>query len=114
MSKARKYAENTIIGFGAYYLMVYGLLFYPALVVGMKITKDTNPDMPICPEFYGIIFFLITVKMLMLMFYNKLWQFLVPIYLFCLWPFIQIVQWIYNSASDEPFPGFDWIPFFFN
>ncbi len=107
-------------GAGAYFGMVYGLIFYPALVIGIQIGS-------ICIDYlgqavgdgyvWGIIaaivfgFFIVILQAL-----GKLKP-IVWIYVATLWPFISIVRWIWHvdewgNFSSIPFPGLNWIPFF--
>ena len=109
MSKSNRW-QTFAIGVGAYYLLSFLVSFYPALVVAVDITCKTDSNFPPFPEFYGVVFFFITYFLLKWMITCRVWVVLVLSYLITLWPFIQIVKWVYQENSDIPFPGIDWIP----
>ena len=117
-----KKLENFAIGFGLYYLMVYGLLFFPAIVMMEQFgslddwADYGDPSGLIAGALAGGITIIIILFLCGLFVrYQSISALLllISIYLFFLWPFIQWVKWMYsdNIYNDIPFPGFDWIPF---
>ena len=122
MSKSNT-ASNYAIGFGAYYLLRYGILFYPAIVMMVQF-GNLEEDIGLIK---GIIATVITIFIIWKLFTNYLITkkiipllLLVAIYLITLCPFFQYIHWVYTAdyASSHPenfdkvpFEGFDWIPF---
>ena len=127
--------NNFIIGFCAYYLIVYALAFYPAIVVMQQFgsldgwAEYGDPSGLVSGVLAGGLT-VFTICFLAKCFREtgdlRYLYILIGIYLFFLWPFIQYLDWIFNpeytgsnnNMSDTfldtaPFPGFDWIPFLF-
>ncbi len=115
------------IGFGLYYLLRFIVAFYPAFVVCFYIYQDILVDDP--GEILGasivggINFFLWYFCILWLIGRTRedirTWWTIIVIYLVTLHPFIQIVKWIWHTNENGVYtqivwPGFDWVPFFFN
>jgi hypothetical protein len=133
MSKSN--IDNYIIGFCAYYLMVYAVVFYPAIVMMQQF--GSLDDWADYGDPSGIIAGILaggsTVAIILFLCFcfRETGDFryllvLIIIYIFFLHPFIQYLDWIFNpeyiggnnNMSDSyldtaPFPGFDWIPFLF-
>ena len=122
MSKSNT-ASNYAIGIGAYYLLRYSILFYPAIVMMVQF-GSLEEDIGLIK---GILATVITVFIIWKLFTNYLTTknttsllLLVAIYLITLCPFFQYIHWVhtadYASSHPEnfdkvPFAGFDWIPF---
>lgn len=123
-------AETFAIGVAAYYGMLYGLIFYPAVVIGADVGYrahrwwgedywDAIPHWMMAGFFSGgIVIFSILYAFHRWKWYGsrKCIKFLLILYGITLWPFISYCQWIWGpyakSAYELPWQGMDWIPFF--
>ncbi len=128
----RETVEYGVIGGGATCLFSFCIAFFPAVVFGVQVNewlwgsmaKEVSYVWGIGATIVGAIVISILIVRALVTKNPKLWIFIVSLYLFTLWPFIQFVMW---SGSDDryaeansatgyaaiPFPGFDWIPFIF-
>ena len=118
----RSDVETYGIGAGAYFGMVYGLIFYPSIVVGFLTSAICidHMNMAIGDGYvWGIIATIVFIFSIVILQILRKWKAILTIYVITLWPFINIVKWIYSGHLLEdgtwgtgPFPGLDWIPFF--
>ncbi len=110
--------ETFGIGVGAYYGMSYGLLFYPALVVGVQTSsfcRDYLGQAVGDGHVWGIIAAIAFCFFIMILQAQRNWKPILAIYAITLWPFINLIRWIwhtdeYGNFSSIPFPGLNWFP----
>ena len=113
------------IGAGAYYGMSWAIAFYPALVFGVQVCEWTwgKWDLDKSQSYacglggllvaYAILWLMIAVAYVDQS--RKLWIFIIFTYLFCLYPFIQLIMFYSQggpyeqSIYEAEFPGFDWL-----
>ena len=116
-------ASNYAIGFGAYYLLRYGLLFYPAIVMMVQF-GNLEDDIGLVK---GIIATILTIAIIWRLIYvfktynsKPALIILLCIYAITLCPFFQYIHWghtaDYISNHPEnfdkvPFEGFKWLLF---
>ena len=109
--------SNFWIGVGSYYLFSWIFAFYPAVVFGVAIACETSEDFYGGPHLWGLIWMLIAYGFLQFVFYAEKYVALILIYLFTLWPFIQLIKFYLpdgpyqDSIYTATVPGFDWWPF---
>ena len=99
-------ASTFAIGVGGYYMMSFFLAFYPALIVSLQVwlwTEFSPIALILTPSAFFIMY--IFIRHLLI---NRIYNCLAIVYLATLYPFIQLISWIY----DENSPGFyvDWLP----
>ncbi len=106
-----------------YYILSFVFAWFPAIVFGVQISELTWGYMDkgasyIC-GLVGIFigWFLVRCLIVKASQNSDLWLYVGLTYLFCLWPFIQLVMFFMGNGEYEQstykaeFPGFDWIPF---
>ena len=111
MAVSKSDVEDFAIGVGAYYLFYFLLAFYPATIMAIHFTDMANDEV-----FGGLIAFGITFGVIWLL--DAIYKvsgniipllLLIGIYLFYLWPFIQLLKILWNDFDPNvPFPAFDW------
>ena len=105
-------------GAGAYYGMVYGLIFFPSLVFGIQtssICRDYLGQAVGDGHVWGIIVAVVFGFFIMILQALQKLKLLLIIYAVTLWPFLNVVRWIWHTDewgyfSSIPFPGIDWFP----
>lgn len=110
--------ETFAIGAGTYFGMVYGLIFYPCLIVGAQISSICINHLGQAVgdgHVWGIIAAIVFGFFIMILQTLQKLKLLLIIYGVTLWPFISMVRWIWHTDewgyfSSIPFPGLDWIP----
>ena len=125
MSNANDWEKSLFAGFTTYYAMVYGLIFYPVIVMIVQFgdLKDRSTLSSAC--WAGGLMFLAIIGLAHGYARTRkpgYLTLLVGIYLVCLWPFIQYVHYLYSPHWDGSgaesveilFQGINWIPFFKN
>ena len=102
MGKIREGVNDFIIGAVAWYSIILGTMFYPALVFGCVVGGAIED------VFWGLIFFVFGIIIIGFLAKHRCWFILIVIYLITLYPFIQIVHWIYNSPSESNVTAIEW------
>jgi hypothetical protein len=128
MSDEWESPNSKVVDYGAYalagILIWLGLVFYPAVVVGIQVGNAYDTfDEGVMP---GTIAAVITLVAIVLLWAGAkagspiCWFLVIGLYVICLVPFCQWLHHVYtadyvSSAPDnfdkEPFPGFDWFWF---
>ena len=111
MSDKKFYQESSFwYGFFGYYIIVYCIAFYPALIFAIwRANVFGDPQEP-STCFFGLILFIVfsLVIKLMTLEFRQTWFYLTCLYGISLYPFVKFVQWVYEV--DVPWPGIDWFP----
>ena len=121
----RENAETLAIGYMLTIILSFIFAFFPAMIFGVQVCELTWGHMDkggsyIC-GLIGIFIGWFIVRCFIVKASShensNLWLYIAFIYLFCLWPFIQLVMFFMGNGEYEQsvykaeFPGFDWIPF---
>ena len=115
MSEDKKiYQEESFwVGVGSYYILVWILTLYPAIVVGIAVSQLTNighntcesfPDCSQCSIFPCLIATIMAYFFILAMYHLRQYLIVLIFYIVTIWPFLYVIHWYFNCPDGKEFP----------